>query len=292
MKSRPFAYHRPSSIAEALVMLDELDNPKIIAGGQTLVAMLNLRVSEIDNLVDLGELAELKKINIIDGYIEVGAMVTQTELADYEILEKELPILKFALSHVGHVQTRNRGTIGGSLCHLDPSAELPLLAIALGAEMIVRAACESRTISAEDFIEDMLTPSIEENEILASIRIPIKTWNGWGFNEYARRHGDFAVVAIACFLNCDEQNVIEEIVLAAGGLCEVPFRLKKLENQIIGNDFNELNLDDLIPKAFNFNALDDPMVPAWYRKHIACEGIKNAIIQAYKVSLLSGSSNG
>ena len=105
MKSRPFAYHRPSSIAEALVMLDELDNPKIIAGGQTLVAMLNLRVSEIDNLVDLGELAELKKINIIDGYIEVGAMVTQTELADYKILEKELPILKFALSHVGHLKT-------------------------------------------------------------------------------------------------------------------------------------------------------------------------------------------
>jgi aerobic carbon-monoxide dehydrogenase medium subunit len=292
MKSRPFVYHRPSSITEALVMLDELDNPKIIAGGQTLVAMLNLRVSEIDNLVDLSELAELKKINIIGGYIEVGAMVTQTDLADHEILEKELPIFKFALSHVGHVQTRNRGTIGGSLCHLDPSAELPLLAIALGAEMIIRAPAKSRTISAEEFIEDMLTPSIEENEILTSIRIPIKTWNGWGFNEYARRHGDFAVVAIACFLNCDEQNVIEEIVLAAGGLCEVPFRLKKLENQIIGHNLNELNLDELIPKAFNFNALDDPMVPAWYRKHIACEGIKNAITQAYKVRLLSGSING
>lgn len=280
MKPHPFAYHRPVDLDDALNKLAELPNPKIIAGGQSLVPMLNFRVAQVDNLIDLGEIVELKKIEKFSDYIEIGPMVSQRELLDSPVLKKYLPVFQYALSYVGHVQTRNRGTIGGSLCHLDPSAELPLLAIGFDAELFVKSKEDSRIIPAYEFAEYMLSPSIEEDEILTNIRIPIKPWNGWGFTEYSRRHGDFAIVAALCMIKWNEKNIIEEIVIAAGGLCDVPFRLKELEKKFIGRCVNKLQFNEIVPKKFEFEALDDPFVPAWYRNRIACEAIKTVISQS------------
>ncbi len=292
MKPYPFSYHRPSNLAEALRQVAELPNPKIIAGGQSLVPMLNFRIAQVDNLIDLSQIAEIKKIEKTSECIYIGSMVSQRELADSSILEKYLPIFKFALSFVGHVQTRNRGTIGGSLCHLDPSAELPLLAIALEAELHVSSTEGARRIPAHEFAEYMLSPSIEEDEILTHIRLPIKSWNGWGFTEYSRRHGDFAIVAATCLIKWNENYAIEEIVLAAGGLCDVPFRLTELEMQLIGKDINQIHVNEIVPEKFDFEALDDPFVPAWYRNSIASEAIKTVISQSLSGSHKSSLGNG
>ncbi len=292
MKPYPFAYHRPSTLYDALSKLVELPNPKIIAGGQSLVPMLNFRVAQVDNLIDLGEIAELKQIEKSSNYIEIGSMVSQRELIDSSVLKKYLPVFPYALSYVGHVQTRNRGTIGGSLCHLDPSAELPLLSIGFDAELIVISQEDTRIIPAYEFAEYMLSPSIEEDEILTKIRIPTKPWNGWGFTEYSRRHGDFAIVAALCMIRWNKNNIIEEMVLAAGGLCDVPFRLKELEKQFIGRDVNNLQLNEIIPEKFEYEALDDPFVPAWYRNSIACEAIKTVISQSLCSLHEASESNG
>lgn len=292
MKPYPFAYHRPTTLDEALIKLAELENPKIIAGGQSLVPMLNFRVAQVDNLIDLSEIDEIKKIERSSQYFKIGSMVSQRELSDNRILEKYLPIFKIALSHVGHVQTRNRGTVGGSLCHLDPSAELPLLAVALDAEMYVSSCEGSRKIPAHEFAEYMLSPSIEEDEILTHIKIPIKSWSGWGFTEYSRRHGDFAIVAAVCMIKWSAKSTIEEIVFAAGGLCDVPFRLKELERQLIGCDINEIDVDEIVPEKFDFDALDDPFVPAWYRNRIASEAVKTVFSQSLRASQNSSTVNG
>ncbi len=292
MKPYPFAYHRPTNLAEALNKLAKLPNPKIIAGGQSLVPMLNFRVAQVDNLIDLSEIDEIKRIENKSQYFYVGSMVSQRELSDDPILEKYLPIFKFALSHVGHAQTRNRGTIGGSLCHLDPSAELPLLAIALEAELYVSSSEGSRKIPANEFAEYMLSPSIEEDEILTHIKIPIKSWSGWGFTEYSRRHGDFAIVAAVCMIKWSEKTTIEEIVLAAGGLCEVPFRLTELERQLIGCHIDQIDINEVVPEKLDFDALDDPFVPAWYRNRIASEAIKTVFSQSLRRLQKASSANG
>lgn len=203
MKPRPFDYVRPDTVEEAVAILAEHgDDARILAGGQTLLAMLNLRVVEPVILVDITRIPELDVIREIDthghgGKIEVGAAVTQNRLMAWPSLAQKVPLLAAALPFVGHFQTRNKGTVCGSIAHADPTSEIPLSLAVLGGEVVLRSARGTRVLAADDFQQGMLATAREPDELITAVRFPVMSGGGVGFREVARRHGDFAIVAVA-----------------------------------------------------------------------------------------------
>ena len=202
MKPRPFDYVRPDTVDEAVAILAEHgDDARILAGGQSLMAMLNLRVVDPAILVDITRIPELDVIREIDthghgGKIEVGAAVTQNRLMAWPALAQKLPLLAAALPFVGHFQTRNKGTVCGSIAHADPTSEIPLSLAVLEGEVVLRSARGTRVLAADDFQHGMLATAREPDELITAVRFPVMS-GGVGFREVARRHGDFAIVAVA-----------------------------------------------------------------------------------------------
>jgi 2-furoyl-CoA dehydrogenase FAD binding subunit len=197
MKPRPFDYVRPDTVDEAVAILAEHgDDARVLAGGQTLLAMLNLRVVEPAVLVDITRIAELDVIREVDGKIEVGAAVTQNRLMAWPELAQKLPLLAAALPFVGHFQTRNKGTVCGSIAHADPASELPLSLAVLEGEVVLHSRRGARVLAADQFQQGMLTTAREPDELITGVRFPI-VGGGVAFREVARRHGDFAVVGVA-----------------------------------------------------------------------------------------------
>ena len=189
MKPAPFEYFRPDTLDEALALLAEHEDAKPLAGGQSLVPMLNFRLARPAALVDLAEIDGLAGVRVEDGALVVGAMTRQWDL---ERSSDAFPLLREALAHVGHTATRCRGTVGGSLAHADPTAELPVCALALGAELVT----SRRVIPAEDFFLSVFTTALEPDELLVEVRFPAPV-GPTAFLEHAHRHGDFAVVCVA-----------------------------------------------------------------------------------------------
>lgn len=197
MKPRPFDYVRPETVAEAVAALAECgDDARILAGGQSLMAMLNLRLVDTDLLIDIARVAELDQIRDLGDRIEIGAAVTQNRLLAWPELAAKLPLLAAALPFVGHFQTRNKGTVCGSIAHNDPSSELPLSLAVLGGDVVLRSAHGERVLPADDFQVEMLTTAREPDELVTAVRFPVHG-RGIAFREVARRHGDFAIIAIA-----------------------------------------------------------------------------------------------
>jgi 2-furoyl-CoA dehydrogenase FAD binding subunit len=198
MKPRRFDYARPDSVAEALALLAEHgEDARVLAGGQSLMAMLNLRLLEPAVLVDIARLAELDTIKMAGDKVEVGAAVTQNRLKDWPELAAKLPLLAKTLPFVGHFQTRNKGTVCGSVAHADPSSEIPLALATLGGEVVLRSHRGTRTMAAADFQRGMLTTAREGDELITAVRFPVQADKRVAFREVARRHGDFAIIAIA-----------------------------------------------------------------------------------------------
>jgi 2-furoyl-CoA dehydrogenase FAD binding subunit len=199
MKPRPFDYARPDTVDEALALLGEYgDDARILAGGQSLIPMLNLRLIEPVVLIDIARIAELDVISDRGDLIEVGAAVTQNKLMAWPQLAQKLPLVAAALPFVGHFQTRNRGTVCGSIAHADPSSELPLALAVLGGSVVLRSKKRGeRVLAADAFQQDMLTTAREPDELIAAVRFPVVEGKGVAFREVARRHGDFAMIAIA-----------------------------------------------------------------------------------------------
>ena len=201
MKPRPFDYVRPDTAAEAIALLAEHgDEARILAGGQSLIPMLNLRLIDAGVLIDIARIAELDAIAERDGKIEIGAAVTQNTLLAWPKLAEKLPLLAAALPFVGHFQTRNKGTVCGSVAHADPSSEIPLALAVCGGEVVLRSRRGERVLAARDFQKDMLTTAREPDELIAAVRFPATTGRGVAFQEVARRHGDFAMVAVAAMM--------------------------------------------------------------------------------------------
>jgi 2-furoyl-CoA dehydrogenase FAD binding subunit len=197
VKPRPFDYVRPDTVDEALAILAEHgDDARVLAGGQTLLAMLNLRVVEVAILIDITRIAELDIIREVDGKIEVGAAVTQNRLLAWPSLSRELPLLRAALPFVGHFQTRNKGTVCGSIAHADPSSELPLALAVLAGEVVLRSRKGTRVVAAGEFQQGMLMTAREPDELITAVRFPVMN-AGVAFREVTRRHGDFAIIAVA-----------------------------------------------------------------------------------------------
>lgn len=217
MKPRPFDYVRPDTVEEAVAVLAEHgDEARVLAGGQSLMAMLNLRLADPAVLVDIGRMAELDYIREADKKVEIGAAVTQNKLLAWPQLREKLPLLAAALPFVGHFQTRNKGTVCGSVAHADPSSEIPLSLATLGGEVVLRSARGERVLAADDFQQDMLTTAREPDELITAVRFPMMSAQGVAFREVARRHGDFAIIAVAA--------VIEEgdVCFGVGGMSGKP----------------------------------------------------------------------
>jgi 2-furoyl-CoA dehydrogenase FAD binding subunit len=218
MKPRPFDYIRPDTVEEAIALLaDYGEDARVLAGGQSLVPMLNLRLIEARALIDISRIAALDVIREHDGRIEIGAAVTQNKLMAWPQLAKKLPLVAAALPFVGHFQTRNRGTVCGSIAHADPSSELPLALAVAGGEIVLRSRRGERVLVAGDFQNDVLTTARVSDELIVAARFPVANGSGVAFREVARRHGDFAIIAVAAF--AEDNGAVR---LGVGGMAGRP----------------------------------------------------------------------
>jgi 2-furoyl-CoA dehydrogenase FAD binding subunit len=226
MKPRRFDYARPDNVAEALVLLAQHgEDAKVMAGGQSLMAMLNLRLLEPAVVIDIARLAELDYIKVVGDKtlgdkVEVGAAVTQNRLKDWPELAAKLPLLARALPFVGHFQTRNRGTVCGSIAHADPSSEIPLSLATLGGEVVLRSRRGTRTLAAVDFQRGMLQTAREPDELITAVRFPIHAGARVAFHEVARRHGDFAMIAVAAWVQSGAGG--DKVRIGIGGVADRP----------------------------------------------------------------------
>ncbi|HUF81329.1 MAG TPA: xanthine dehydrogenase family protein subunit M [Burkholderiales bacterium] len=270
MKPAPFSYHAPRTLAEALSLAAMHDNARVLAGGQSLMPMLNFRLAAPDHLIDIGRVRELVGIEETAAGLAIGAMTTQRMLERSPLVRARCPLLTEALEHVGHAATRNRGTIGGSLCHLDPSAEIPVVAMALEARLII-ASCEgSRSIPVSELPAGYLTTQLAPNEILTSVELPaLGERTGWAFLEMARRKGDFAIVAVALSIEFDAEDRVRRARIAIGGLGPSPVRAAAAEAALIGHRWEGALAARAGAAASALPASGDDAYPADYRRHLA-----------------------
>jgi len=270
MKAPPFRYHAPRTLEEALSLLASLPGPRLLAGGQSLMPMLNFRLLAPEHVVDLNRVESLSGIREADGEIVFGAMTRQREIEFSPLVEARLPLLAEAIQWVGHRQTRNRGTIGGSLCHLDPSAEQPTVAMAMDATLAIAGPGGRRELPMRDFALDLMTPALDEGEILAEVRIrPWAPGHGWAFLEFARRHGDYAIVAVAVLLELDASARASRVSITLGGVAATPVRVPAAEARLLGSMIDAKAIADAAACCGAVDALGDPQVPAWYRQRLA-----------------------
>ena len=236
MKPAPFALFQPKTIDEVLALLHSYgDEAKILAGGQSLVPLMNFRLAQPHNLIDLNRIEGLNQVNFHDQTLSLGAMVRQRDIEHSGSIAERLPILREAIEQVGHPAIRNRGTVGGSLVHADPSAELPLLAVALDATFHLRSERASRSVAAKDFYQGYLLTDIAPDELLVSIDFHLPPVNcGWCCTEMARRHGDFAIVAVAVLFGCGRDRRIDFARIAVGGVGPAPLSVTAAEDALLG----------------------------------------------------------
>ena len=281
MKPPPFSYHDPRTVEEAVGLLARLENAKLLAGGQSLMPMLNMRFVLPDHVIDLNRVEGLSFIREVGDALEIGAMTRQRDLEFSDLVRARVPLMAEAIALVGHRQTRNRGTLGGSLCHLDPAAELVAVAAVHDATVAVAGPNGAREIAFADFPVAFMTPAIEPNEILTAVRFP--AWpkgHGYAFTEFSRRHGDFAIVSAAALLTEDGSGKINRAAVVIGGMGTVPIRAKELEAALIGQAPEDKLLREACESCRKFEAIDDVHAPASYRQHLAAVMSRRALEQA------------
>jgi carbon-monoxide dehydrogenase medium subunit len=270
MKPSLFTYHAPKTLAETLELLATQPNARVLAGGQSLMPMLNMRVLAPDHLIDVNRVAGLAGIEQSDDGISIGAMTRQRDIEFSPLIAARLPLLAEAITWVGHRQTRNRGTIGGSLCHLDPSAEQPAVAMAMDAMLTIAGPGGTRELAMRDFAADMMTTALAPEEMLLSLWIkPWREGHGWAFVEFARRHGDFAIVAVAVLLELDDEGRVSRASLTLGGVAPTPQRMPAAEAAMLGTRLEDSDIAEAARLCTQIDALEDPHAPAWYRQRLA-----------------------
>ncbi len=247
MKAAPFSYHVPGSVAEAVETLVAFgDEAKVLAGGQSLVPMMALRLARIGHLVDLGRIAALRYVRADDDGVTIGAMTTEAAAERDPVIARSVPLLAKAVPFIGHFQIRNRGTVGGSCAHADPAAEIPAAAVTLDADLEVTGPGGIRRIPAAKFFTATFSTALEPDEVLTALRFPV--WpgrSGFAVREFARRRGDFAVAGALCGVALGPGGRIERAAIGLLGLAGVPLRAAAAERAVTGAAPAELDLTEI-----------------------------------------------
>ncbi len=283
MKPASFKYLAPRSREEAVLALRRFGSDgKLLAGGQSLVPLLAMRLARPAVIIDLNRIADLAFVKPAPGGLTIGAMTRQRVAEQDQLVAARAPLLREALRWVGHPQIRNRGTIGGSLAHADPSAELPAVASVLGARFVLASSRGERVVDSQAFFTGYLTTALEPDELLTEIHLPAQPPDaGWAFTEVAHRHGDFALVGVAALLRCDGDRRCTEARLAFTGVGAGPVRVPEAEAALVGQRITDAAAAEAgrIVEA----ALDpegDIHASAEYRKHVAGVLAARAVVQA------------
>lgn len=260
MKAAAFAYHRPASVKEAVDLLAEYgDDAKILAGGQSLVPMLAMRLTHFDNLIDISRIDELRSIDLIDDEVRIGAGTPHAFVGMDDEVADSVPLLTLATPYIGHFQIRTRGTLGGAIAHADPAAEYAAVALALDAQMEAASPRASREIAANEFFTGLWENSLEPDEILTAVRFPV--WgdrSGFAVEEFARRHGDFAIAGAAVAIELDGEDRVSRCGIGLLGLGSTPLRGSAAEEATVGRPVGEIDAAEIGRLAIG--GLDD--IPA------------------------------
>ena len=283
MKPAPFEYFAPETLAEALDLLRQrAGDARVLAGGQSLVPLLNFRLVKPAALVDINGLSQLAYILRDDGSIAIGAGTRHRQVLASDEVSEMCPLLSEAVPFIGPPAIRNRGTVGGSIAHADPAAELPIVAAALDAEMVVSSSRGERSLKAEDFFVTFLTTGIEPDEILVEVRFPFQgPRTGWSFQEVSRRYGDFALVAVAATVTIDDRDRCQSVRVALGGVGGTPVRVRAVEQAIKGAEPTEAALAEAAQLVKGeIEPAADIHASAEYRSHVAEVLVRRALQSA------------
>jgi aerobic carbon-monoxide dehydrogenase medium subunit len=285
VKPAPFTLHRPTTIAEAAGLLAEHgDEAKPLAGGQSLVPMLALRLTRFEHLVDLNRVDELRNITTDDAALRIGAGVRQATVGTDPTVARDAPLFSRATPLIGHFQIRNRGTIGGSLAHADPASEYPAVAAALDAELEVTSRRGTRRVPAADFFVGTWMTVVEPDELLSAVVVPRHNGQrGVAIDEVARRHGDFALTGAVAVIDLDGDDRVQHAAIAMFGMSSTPLRAPAGEQALTGRARTELDLAEIAQLAVrDANPPDDVHASAAYRTRAGAHVVERVLTQAFE----------
>jgi CO/xanthine dehydrogenase FAD-binding subunit len=287
MKPIAFEYFSPGSVAESIELLERYgEEAKLIAGGQSLVPMMNFRLARPSVLIDINGIKELGYIREEGDELVIGALTREYDLEESPLVKDKCPILAKAISFIGHSTIRNRGTIGGSLVHADPSAELPTVITTLDAEMKIVGPSGERTLGSKDFFLTYLTSFLEPSEILTEIRIPVlPAKTGWSFMETSRRSGDFFLAAVSTILFMEDSGICKEARISLGGVGSTPIRAEEAEALLAGQELTEALIEEAGRLAIEAtDAESDYHASAEYRRNLTGVFVRRTLREALTVA--------
>jgi carbon-monoxide dehydrogenase medium subunit len=272
MFPQAFEYHTPKNVEEASQLLLEFgDGAKLLAGGHSLVPMMKLRLAAPQHLIDLNRLSDLRYIRETDNQIQIGALTTHFQIESSSLLKSKCPLLPETAREIGDVQVRNRGTLGGSLAHADPSADWPAVMLALDAEIECRSATTSRSIPAREFFVDLLTTALKGGEVLTAVRVPtFASRSGWAYVKLHHPASGYAAVGVAVYLTLNEARHVEQAKVGITGVGPKAYRAAAAEDVLRGNSSDRGALEAASERAVDgVDVNSDLYASAEYRTHLA-----------------------
>ncbi len=286
MKPPRFYYCAPHILDEALALLDQnSEDTKVLAGGQSFVPLLNMRLAAPAYIVDINHISELNYIEQEDGYLAIGATVRQRQVERSTLVQEKHPLLIEVIKHIGHMQIRNRGTVVGSIAHADPAAELPALLTCLNGEVLVQSIHGERVIKAEEFFTGYLSTALEPGEMLTEVRFPmLASQAGWAFMEFARRSGDYALVGAAAVINTTSDDRCMSAHIAYLGIAGSPVRGHAIEDAVVGTSIDDPTLDSAaeIARTLVGDDMGDVHATVEYRRVLTAELTKRVLKAAWE----------
>jgi carbon-monoxide dehydrogenase medium subunit len=288
VKPPPFTYHRPETLDAALEILAAEDDARVIAGGQSLIPLLSLRLSQPEHLVDLSRIAGLAEIVEEGRALRIGAMVRYHQIEQSAVVADLAPLIHTAMPHIGHSAIRSKGTFGGSLAHADASGELPAVALALEVTLNAQSVDGKRQIPADEFYQSFLVTTLEPHEILVEVEVPATPpRTQCRVDEVARRHGDFAIAGLASMITTDESKIVTRAALSYFGVELTPVRITAAEEALIGRSIDEGVIDAAVEIVQStLEPSDDNLASADYRLHVA--GVLTAQVLRNGAPVISG----
>lgn len=282
MKPPLFEYDTPGTVGEAIALLQSDPGAMLLAGGQSLVPAMNFRLANPSRLVDIQHIAELAGITVAENRVVVRAMVRHRELELDEAAYRAQPLLRAALEHVAHIPIRNRGTVVGSLCHADASAEMPMVLLLTGGAVVAQGSAGTREIGAEDFFQFHMTTSRRQDEVIIEARFPaLPQGASWAFEEFTRRHGDYAIAAVGAIVSTSPGGGAMQVSLGACGVSSRPVRLRAAEERLAGGGLTEADIHAAAEMAKEVvTAPDDIHATQDYRRHVLATLVRRAVKRA------------